>query len=205
MSALQKTKKDVVTEFRHAEILDAARTVFAKRGYRAACVDQIAQQAGLAKGTLYLYYKSKQELYWATLREGLKELGQELERKVGAARGPREKIHAYVSTKVSHVERHKEFVRIYYAEVGNAAVNAAVPLRDFKEYYQQQVSVLRSALREAAREGSIRKVREEAAAYAIFDVTRGVIMRRLLGWTRTRPEDDVERVVDLAWRGLVPR
>ena len=59
MTISLKTKKDVVTEFRCAGILEAARKVFATKGFHEAKVDDIADAAGVAKGTVYLYYDSK--------------------------------------------------------------------------------------------------------------------------------------------------
>ena len=54
-----KTKQQVVMEFRRQEILDAARTVFARKGFADGIVDDIAAEAGVAKGTIYLYFPSK--------------------------------------------------------------------------------------------------------------------------------------------------
>jgi hypothetical protein len=71
MAIAGKTKKDVLLEFRTAEILDAARTVFAQRGFAGATIDAIALAAGVAKGTVYLYFESKRELFLASLREGV--------------------------------------------------------------------------------------------------------------------------------------
>ena len=69
-----RTKTDVVSEFRRDEILDAAHRVFASQGFRDATVDHIAEAAGVAKGTVYLYFKSKDDLYWAALHRGLDRL-----------------------------------------------------------------------------------------------------------------------------------
>ncbi|HVB38785.1 MAG TPA: helix-turn-helix domain-containing protein, partial [Vicinamibacterales bacterium] len=60
-----RTKQDVLSEFRCAEILTAARGVFARKGYQAATMDDIAGAAGVGKGTLYLYYRSKRDIYLA--------------------------------------------------------------------------------------------------------------------------------------------
>ena len=57
-----RTKKDVVTEFRENEIIDAARRVIARDGLRRASMDKIAAAAGTAKGTLYLYFENKEAL-----------------------------------------------------------------------------------------------------------------------------------------------
>ena len=53
---------------RRQAILDAALTVFAERGYEAARLDDMAARAGVAKGTLYLYFKDKEALFEALVR-----------------------------------------------------------------------------------------------------------------------------------------
>src|SRR4249919_3784848 len=98
MPVAGKTRRDVVTEFREAEILQAARQVFARRGFADASMEDIAQVAGLAKGTLYLYYDSKRELYRAALRAGLVELCDALERAIDKAPSLPAKLQAYVTT-----------------------------------------------------------------------------------------------------------
>ncbi len=58
-------------QIRIEQILDAAYQVFQEEGYTAATMDQIAEHAELAKGTLYLYFKSKEEVYFSLLVNGL--------------------------------------------------------------------------------------------------------------------------------------
>jgi AcrR family transcriptional regulator len=57
--------------FRHQQILDAAYEVFNEVGFLAATMDQIAERAELAKGTIYIYFKSKEEVYFSLLANGL--------------------------------------------------------------------------------------------------------------------------------------
>lgn len=56
-------------EARPSEILDAALDLFAEKGYTATTLDQVAQAAGISKGTLYLYYDNKEELFRSMVRE----------------------------------------------------------------------------------------------------------------------------------------
>jgi AcrR family transcriptional regulator len=58
-------------ESRPQEVLDAALTVFVERGYAAASLDEVARRAGVSKGTLYLYYANKAELFKAVVRLSL--------------------------------------------------------------------------------------------------------------------------------------
>src|SRR3569623_1598128 len=55
-------RKDASAERRRA-ILDAARTVFARQGYTATVVEDIAKHVEIGKGTLYLYFPSKEQIY----------------------------------------------------------------------------------------------------------------------------------------------
>lgn len=196
-----RTRRDVLTEFRHSQILEAARHVFARRGFAEASMDEIAHSAGVAKGTLYLYYRSKQDLYRASLREGLFALCGELEREVDLAPTLTAVIETYVSTKVSYFERHLDFFRLYLAEFGNALTGGAC--EDFRELCFRQMDLLeRAIVRTTKRRAGEGAPRARAAAAALFDLTRGVVYRRLLGWSDSPAEDDVRQVVDFAVRAL---
>ena len=61
-------RRKVDADARRQAILDAALTVFAERGYEAARLDDVAAKAGVAKGTLYLYFKDKEALFEALVR-----------------------------------------------------------------------------------------------------------------------------------------
>ncbi|WP_201494038.1 TetR/AcrR family transcriptional regulator [Rubrivivax sp. A210] len=66
---------------RPQELLDAALAVFVAKGFAATRTEEVAQRAGVSKGTLYLYYPSKEELFKAVVRQNLSTLiaeGQEL-------------------------------------------------------------------------------------------------------------------------------
>jgi len=55
-------KKELIVEQRKQQIMNAALTVFARKGYGAATVPDIAREAGIAVGTIYIYYESKRDL-----------------------------------------------------------------------------------------------------------------------------------------------
>jgi hypothetical protein len=105
-----------------------------------------------------------------------------------------------VATKVEYFESHRDFFRIYSAELGLASTGICD--RAFRDLCQRQIRLLERALRADVASGRARPVREEAAANAVFDLTRGVITRRLLGWTSAHLEEDVDFVVDFAHRAL---
>jgi AcrR family transcriptional regulator len=64
----KESRKKLLTEQRQEQILAAAGGVFSKKGYTAATIPEIAKLAGVATGTIYLYYPSKRDLFIALLR-----------------------------------------------------------------------------------------------------------------------------------------
>lgn len=67
---------------RRDAILKAAKDAFFKNGFMDTTVDNIADKCGLAKGTIYLYFKSKEEIYVSLMINGLKLLKKEMEKAV---------------------------------------------------------------------------------------------------------------------------
>ncbi len=195
-----RTKHEVLAEFRNAEILEAAHKVFAQNGFNGTSVEAIAQEAGIAKGTLYLYYNSKHEIYWAALKSGLVALCDELREKIAAAGTVEDKLRAYISTKLSFFEEHGDFFKIYHAEFGNAV---AQPIhKDFTELLFKQLGMIKDVLSEALKQRKIRRLRLESAAFAIFDITRGAITQRLLGYSQTCIQEDIIFLCDFIWKGI---
>ena len=76
MGILQRKIKE--KEKRHRIILSAAKRTFFKYGFNESSMELIAKQAQLSKGTLYLYFQSKDDLYLSLLEEGLKILKQQI-------------------------------------------------------------------------------------------------------------------------------
>src|SRR5580704_16492842 len=98
MTTPHLTKKEVVSEFRRAGILKAARKVFARHGFDGATMDDVAEASSIAKGTLYLYFKSKRQIYLGVLKEDLQLLREETARAIAAAETGPAKIRAFINT-----------------------------------------------------------------------------------------------------------
>ncbi len=74
MGTLERRSREKVA--RRAAILEAARALFAEKGLLASTIDEVAERAEVAKGTIYLYFKSKEDMLSALLDEGLALVGQ---------------------------------------------------------------------------------------------------------------------------------
>lgn len=73
---------------RPQELLDAALDLFTEKGFAAARTEEVARRAGVSKGTLYLYYPSKEELFKAVVRQKLSQLIAEGQDLVAGFEGP---------------------------------------------------------------------------------------------------------------------
>ena len=202
MTQKHPSKDDVVSAFRRDQILAAAHGVFASRGFKEATVGDIADAAGIAKGTLYLYFKSKDEIYWAALHRGLDELHALTRTALERAAGPRDKLRAFIDTKVRFFDADREFFSIYFAEFGNVSPHHLPAQQPFLQRYMEQVALLDATLQQAAADGIVRTSVLNGLGYSVLALTASVIARRLRGWSHSSIEEDVDAAVDLLWKGL---
>ena len=196
-----RTKQDVLSEFRKSELLSAARSVFARRGFRKATIDDIAREAGVAKGTVYLYFDSKQQIYLEALRFGIESLVAEMRMKATAAGTCADKLRGLVGAKIEFFDTHRDFFQIYQSEFGQPGCDTS-GLALCKDLYFEQAKVIEKVLQEGVREGSIRKLNLRKTAFAIADLTRGIAIQRVLGWSKTRLADEIDFIFGLLWKGI---
>ena len=203
MTTVIKTKKDVVAEFRTTGILEAARKVFAERGFHEATVDDIAEAAGVAKGTVYLYYQSKRDVYFAALKFGISQMYALLLQETKKVSTPEEKLKALIAAKLAYFDENRDFFKIYYSELGNIPSTHPCGIdTEYKALYQEQARLVEAILKEGARKKAVRNLRTEQAAFAISDIIRGVVTHRILGWSKSKLHQDVDFIFDMVWKGI---
>src|SRR5438552_8364751 len=98
------SRRQEASELRRLAILQAARTVFARQGYANTVVEDIAAQAGIGKGTLYLYFPSKEQIYLAALLEEARRLDANSRDAMAAAATWRGKLRAFVEMRLRYFD-----------------------------------------------------------------------------------------------------
>jgi AcrR family transcriptional regulator len=111
------TKKEIVTAFRTREILAAARQLLEQRGLEAMTMEEIAAAAGVAKGTLYLYFQSKDDLIQALITLVAENILKDLEAALQAPGMPSEKLRRMVSVLLEYLNRERLLFPIYAREL----------------------------------------------------------------------------------------
>ena len=196
-----RTRKDVLSEFRRSELLTAARAVFGKKGFHEASIEEIAEMAEVAKGTVYLYYKSKKDLYMEAVRFGVELLNRELKAQSEQPGACLERLRLLTETKILFFEENRDFFRIYYSELGKLPGHPAA-IAMARDLYMEQAKVFERVLREGIRQKEVRNLDVEKMAFAIADLTRGIATQRLLGMSKTSLAHDVEFIVSVIGKGI---
>ena len=107
-------RKEREKEHRKEEILDAAQKVFFEKGLPTATMDEIADAAELSKGTLYLYYKSKEDLYLGVMMRGMQVLYTEYERLAASQDSPLQKIVKLSELYIDFFASNRNFFRMFH-------------------------------------------------------------------------------------------
>jgi AcrR family transcriptional regulator len=200
-ASTKKTKQEIVSEFRCNEILDAARRIFAKKGFADATMDEIAATSGLAKGTLYLYFKSKRDVYLRTLQHGTAELLERVTANMHGVTGVRAKLRANITTRLEYAEENRDFIKIYLTEFVNVTHPASIN-KDLKDVQLKLVQGLEQVLRDAVEHGEIQQLDVETIAFTIQDMLRGLTTRRVLGSSKKDREEDIDILCEFIWKGI---
>jgi AcrR family transcriptional regulator len=114
---LKATKKEIVTAFRTREILAAARSLLEQRGPEAMTMEEIAAAAGVAKGTVYLYFQSKDHLLQALIARVGENIIQDVEASLKGPGTPPEKLIRMVSVLLEYLNRERLLFPIYAREL----------------------------------------------------------------------------------------
>jgi AcrR family transcriptional regulator len=115
-SPSQPTKKEIVTEFRTRGILDAARRLLQSRGVESVTMEEIAAAAGVAKGTVYLYFQGKEDLVYALLSQSGEKLIQGLKALLETPGSVPEKLNRVVAFLLNFLEQERVLFPVYARE-----------------------------------------------------------------------------------------
>lgn len=106
-------RKEREREQRRYEILKAAQRVFFRNGFEKTSMEMVAEECQLAKGTLYLYFKSKEELYISLVQDGIEILDAMIDREIQKVLPIEEKLLAVVKAYFEFTQSHHEHFAVF--------------------------------------------------------------------------------------------
>ncbi len=194
---------------RRSAILTAARSRFALRGYHRTSIDDIIEEAGIARGTFYLHFESKRAIFDELLADFLATLQSTLWR-IDVSKGatpPIEQLATMVARVLDALIDNREMASLLLREAVGLDEDFDRKLRDF---YGRIDTLLRSALERGQEMGFLRKIRPVVAARAVLGLVKETVQWAILDAEsapgRARPDVDVpmlaEELIAITLRGL---
>ena len=181
-------------------ILEAAVKVFARQGFYQSTVAQIAKEAGVADGTIYLYFKNKDDILVQFFSYRTKQVFDRFQAEVKKAENSLDKLRNLIRRHLTEFQRDRDMAVVYLVETHQNSRLAESQIREMSQMYQDLISEI---VELGQQEGSIRK-----------DLYLGLVKRFILGavdevintWLHSEKQYDLvsmaDPLVDLFIRGI---
>lgn len=165
MKITDKAKRRELTQMRQKQILDVAAGVFSKKGFARTQVDEIANLAGLGKGTVYRYFKDKENLFLSIVDKGLENLKDLALESMAKEKEPLDKIKKVIEVYLKFFEKRSDLIRIFIHE--QSEFQKRIQKRYYQHYYEH-VNKVEEVFKEAQALGLIKKRINPRLAIAIL-------------------------------------
>lgn len=183
------SRKERERESHRREILDAAETVFVRKGYHEATVEEIAREAEFAVGTLYNFFQGKDDLYAQVVGKIAQDFMEVFESQVLSLHDPEQAIAALIELRLTHFDQHRGFFRVFFETSPGSRVDPvrALPPECVGLYdrYVDAVSTLFG-------QGVSRGVFDRGDPLYLTLCLEGIINAFVSYWSRREPSEPLE-------------
>jgi AcrR family transcriptional regulator len=146
------------------KIFETAMTLFAKKVYEGTSVEEITATVGVAKGTLYYHFTSKEEIYNFLIDEGMKLLYNSIEIKTANLVDPISKLKAVIIIQLKVIMKYDEFITILLSQIwGNEPRH-----QYFRKYIYEYINIVKGIIEEGINAKKIKHGNSELIASMIF-------------------------------------
>ena len=163
------------------EILQSAEKVFAEKGFFQTTMNEIADVAEFGTGTLYKYFKSKEELYFTLIDEKVEELHRLVKAELSQKTSAMERIKKVLGLQFEFIEKNRNFFRIYISERSRFEWNVK---DDFgKGIHNKMVAyikILVQVIREGVKGGEFKPIDPMDSAYALVGIVNSFVLEWLI-------------------------
>ncbi len=183
------------------QLIDVARDVFARFGYKKTTVDDIAQKAGKAKSSLYYYFKSKEDIFIAVLEKEATILRSKIVNALVDISSPADQLRTYIITRMVEL---KNLPNVYVALTEGFLQSGNVGVQFREEYDRKEEEFLRNILYNGALQNIFGIKDSEFGAMALASSLKG--MEYLLSVNDDQSiKERISAVTDILLYGLVKR
>jgi TetR/AcrR family transcriptional regulator len=186
------------------EMLAAALGLFSEKGYHNVSMHEIAQKAEFAIGTLYKFFKNKEDLYKALMLEQANKYDDELTKTLKEPDDEIEKLRNYVKAKGELFRANVSMIRLYFAETRGASFNVMVLDSKIRQQYYRFLQTLASVFERGMRRKCFKKIADPYhLAIALESLTNGFLFLWVEAPERYPFPEDPDTILDILFKGLV--
>lgn len=196
------SRKEREYQARREEILRAAERIFANNGFHNSTVAEIAKESEFAIGTLYQFFKNKEELYYTMMIEKFELLYSTLLTEVGKNTKCFEKLHCLVEVVFTFIEQNVDFFKIFTWELNVLNSNMEHKLKDqLITKHFSYIKLISDVIKEGLQEG----VLKESNANDLSTALVGMMNIFSFNWMYNQQQDSLRAktpiIVDLFLNG----
>ncbi len=181
-------------------ILDAAVRVFAEQGFHQATISQIARAAGVADGTIYLYFKSKKDILSHFFNHTTRQVFERFRDVVDQQESAEDKLRALVRTHLTEFQNYRDLAVVFQRE---ALLARQVNEEDIKAITRMYIDILDEIIRLGQKENTIRKTFSRGLAKRfILGAVNEVINTWVVSDGRRDLTEMADPLVDLCFGGI---
>ena len=148
------------------KILEAAATVFSQKGFHQATMDEIAKEAGVAKGTLYYNFSGKSKLFAATVTEGMEKIIGQVERELESDLPFKEHLRKLIRSNLLLYLKYSDLSKIVFNELTSGIDNDV--LEKIEKVRLRYIDFVSDLLRQGQERGYLKEIDTRLAAVGII-------------------------------------
>ena len=187
------------------EIIEAALELFSENGFHNVSMNEIAQKAEFAVGTMYKFFENKEDLYKALVLEQADKFHNVLSRVIEEPVNEIEKIRNYVKAKGEAFSANVSVIRLYFAETRGASFNVRAGLdSEIRERYGHFLETLASVFASGMEKKRFKKIADPYhLAVAIDSLTNAFLFLWLEDSEKNPYPEDPDVILNILFKGLV--
>lgn len=187
---------------RRMQILNAAKEVFAERGYHNASINEIIRRAGIARGTFYLYFESKQRVFESILDEALLQLRSRIRRiEIGEdAEPPQAQLRGSLVRVMEFVLGDTGFSRLLLQH--SSMTSDAEAVARVNDFFAHVIDLITASLEYGIEMGLVRPCDPRLVASALLGAVRGIIGHVIDAQDAPEIDPIVDELIAFALRGV---
>ncbi len=190
---------------RAAEILDAARRVIEAVGIPDTSMERLAEEAGIAKGTIYLYFKNKEDLLVRVVRRSFEQIIEHSREATDRVEGSRAKLRALIETALGHSSEHEAFFQAVGRQAAAGPIGATHLEREFDRASDAYVDFIARFIEQGRAEGTFRDCSNARIALTLAECLRGTIRARYREEDPPSLARETEAILDFFLNGIAAR